>query len=183
MRSIDSRLRQQVGQGDVGLPGPHSRHLSPRPRPAFGFSRFSERRLSRSFFGIWRNETRFFWWAAIRSGKRGNSIRHGKTWVAIGEKEAYEECVNSAFVIGLDSGKEVFRQKLRNRREVAALALSADGNTLVVAVLNHQGSPQGTALFCWDLRGILRQAGLLPKSWRFFCERTSREVKTSGVRR
>ena len=90
-----------------------------------------------------------------------------KRRIAIGEKEAYEDHVNSAFVLDLDSGREVFRQKLTNRQEVASLAFSVSGDTLVVAVHNYQGSPSGTELFCWDLSDTARKRGFLARllSW------------------
>jgi WD40 repeat protein len=77
-----------------------------------------------------------------------------KSWLAVGEKEAYDDLCNSAFVLDLDSGHEVFRQKLERWKEIAGLAISGDGATLVVAVANHQHNPQGVELYCWDvLRG------------------------------
>src|SRR5262249_24893251 len=74
-----------------------------------------------------------------------------KSVLAIGEIEAYEDCHNSVFVIDLDSGKEVFRNGLRNSKEVAGLAISADGTTLVVALAHQQHSPKNSELTCSDL--------------------------------
>jgi len=83
---------------------------------------------------------------------KGNvAFANARNRLAIGEGEAYEDFVNSAFVIDLDTGIEVFRHKLKDVKEVAAVAISDDGETLYVAVANHQLSPQGAELYCWDL--------------------------------
>jgi hypothetical protein len=81
--------------------------------------------------------------------------------LAIGEIEAFEGHVNSAFVLDLESGREIFRQKLHGGREVGGLALSANGETLIVAVHRHQGSPKGTELSCWDLSAPVSNRGFL----------------------
>jgi len=72
-------------------------------------------------------------------------------WLAVGETEAYEDFHNSAFVIDLDSGQEVFRQRLKKWKEVAGLAISPGGGRLFVAVANLQHNPTGIQLYCWKL--------------------------------
>lgn len=90
--------------------------------------------------------------------------------IAIGETEAYEGRANSAFVIDLDAGKEIFRLKLRRSKEVAGLALSADGSTLIVALANHQQRPQGVEVISYDVTPARRFFGLLSstkKHWTY----------------
>jgi WD40 repeat protein len=54
----------------------------------------------------------------------------GSAKIAIGEGETYDEN-SSVFVIDLDTGKEIFRQRLKENDCVCGLALSADGTSLV----------------------------------------------------
>jgi WD40 repeat protein len=76
-----------------------------------------------------------------------------KSWLAIGESEAYEDCHNSVFVIDLDKGEEVFRHKLPKNKGVSALAITENGENLVAAVVEEQWrlGPEGGELFCWNI--------------------------------
>jgi WD40 repeat protein len=79
------------------------------------------------------------------------SFCKGRRWLAVGEIEAYEDFQNAAYIIDLDTGDEVFRHDLREKKEIGGLAMPPGGAKLVATINNHQGSPQGTELVCWNV--------------------------------
>ena len=91
-------------------------------------------KIFQSFFGTWRKDAIFLVGGdPIVKGHVAFATEKGR--LAIGETEAYEDLGNSVFVIDLDTGKSVFRQSLRNAKEVAGLLISADGSIVIVAVV------------------------------------------------
>lgn len=104
-----------------------------------------------------------------------------KRWLAIGEKEAYEDFVNSVFVIDLDSGSEVFRERVKNGKEVVGLAISADGTTLIASVAGRQHSSP-YELIRWDISGTPWWRRTLFKQGRVVWKHSSRKMAIGNLR-
>ena len=73
-----------------------------------------------------------------------------KARIAVGEGEAYEDEISSVYVIDLDTGTEVFRQKLKKNDGICGLAISADGSKLVYGTAIWDGGGNA-ALHRYDL--------------------------------